>query len=388
MKLSFLFLFILSISFAIHFGLSRQVVERSWTIINTGPFEFNGSLIVNNSNQKVLSVITDPEMGVNTDDDGTIWLNYSGTGNAKLSAIVIVDVNYEANITGDTTQPKNIIIFTNLTEPNDGISYQAAKVSNSSSLKTIRDVTEWVHSYLTYDLTYWGKSKTAKEVFAEGRGVCVEYSHLFMSMIQTLGFKARYVTGYVFTTAWQPHAWVEVYLPGYGWLPVDPTFNQVGLLDNTHIAIAYGEDQLSIFDSILTMDTKASLTVEDEVSTNFATEDPKGIELDIYLENRTVLFEITNTRPFYTYGTFVSSMLNTQEEKLLLLGPNEKIILTRQLDDSLFDDNYVYNVPVIGVFNDAEASATFQIKKEQEDWQPQTCLSVFVLALLFLFVKH
>jgi hypothetical protein len=207
-------------------------------------------------------------------------------------------------------------------------------------------------------------------------------------MIETIGFKARYVSGYVYTTAWQAHAWVEVYVPGYGWLPVDPTFNQIGILDNTHIAIAYGQDQLSIYDSILTADQMATLSVEDEISTNFATEDPKGIELEVYLENRTVLFEITNTRPYYTYGTFLFSMLNNQEEELLLLAPNERLVISKQMGDSLFTDNYVYTVPVIAQFNDAQVDTSFKIETESEIWQPSTCLPAFIFALLFFFIKN
>ncbi|VVC04262.1 Transglutaminase-like superfamily protein [Candidatus Bilamarchaeum dharawalense] len=387
MKYLLLVLLVLSLSFAT-FGSARQVIERTWTISNQGPFQFNGALVVNNSNQHVLSIITEPYMDQRTDEEGVIWLNYSGSGNVRLKAIAIVDVDYNTNITSDATQPKNSVTFTNLTEPDERITFQATRVSNSSSLKTIRNVVDWVHGYITYDLSYWGRSKSAREVFTEGRGVCVEYSHLLISMVESLGFKARYVSGYVYTEAWQPHAWVEISVPGYGWLPADPTFNQIGTLDNSHIAIDYGPDQASIFDSILTQDQMAILSVEDQLSTNFASEDTKGVDLDIALENNTVIFEIDNTNSYFVYGTFVYSMLNTQEEKLLLLAPNERLQIRKVLDQSQFDQNFVYSVPVIAWFNDAKANNTFEIKPESNGPYNNSgsCLSSFVLLLCFSLI--
>ena len=61
-----------------------------------------------------------------------------------------------------------------------------------------------------------------------------------MTMLMRLdGFPARYVVGFLpgtleqyslieQVTARQRHAWVEVYFPGYGWIPFDPTGGGVG----------------------------------------------------------------------------------------------------------------------------------------------------------------
>ena len=60
----------------------------------------------------------------------------------------------------------------------------------------------------------------------------------------------RYVSGYILTFpkegeerlegADASHAWVSVFVPGYGWIDIDPTNNLV--VDDQHIRIAAGRD--------------------------------------------------------------------------------------------------------------------------------------------------
>ena len=55
-------------------------------------------------------------------------------------------------------------------------------------------------------------------------GECGDYSALFTALCRAAGIPARTVVGCRATSCpddW--HVWVEFYLPGYGWLPVDPT---------------------------------------------------------------------------------------------------------------------------------------------------------------------
>jgi len=62
---------------------------------------------------------------------------------------------------------------------------------------------------------------------------------------RTLGLGARIVSGYIFNPAFPQdagttHAWVEVFLPGAGWITFDPTNRQMGGFNL--IPVAVGRD--------------------------------------------------------------------------------------------------------------------------------------------------
>ena len=89
------------------------------------------------------------------------------------------------------------------------------------------------------------------------KGNCVSIARLFIALARASGIPARQVTGLIFlpesskTNYVGPinkaaHVWVEIYLPVYGWLPVDPTFrnpkeNYYCFNYKIHIKEAYGE---------------------------------------------------------------------------------------------------------------------------------------------------
>jgi transglutaminase-like putative cysteine protease len=89
-----------------------------------------------------------------------------------------------------------------------------------------------------------------KTVLREKKGVCQDFSHLALAGIRSMGFAARYVSGYLET---QPppgkvklqgsdasHAWISAYVPGIGWCDFDPTNNVVPR--QKHITTAWGRD--------------------------------------------------------------------------------------------------------------------------------------------------
>jgi transglutaminase-like putative cysteine protease len=73
-----------------------------------------------------------------------------------------------------------------------------------------------------------GGWNTAPTVLARGSGSCSEYSFVYIAMCRAAGLPARYVGSVVMRgdkTSMDDvfHRWVEVYFPGYGWIPVDPS---------------------------------------------------------------------------------------------------------------------------------------------------------------------
>ena len=71
------------------------------------------------------------------------------------------------------------------------------------------------------------------QTLATRRGACRDFALLMMEACRSLGFAARFVSGYLYDEAragtpqvvggGATHAWCAVYLPGAGWVEFDPT---------------------------------------------------------------------------------------------------------------------------------------------------------------------
>jgi transglutaminase-like putative cysteine protease len=63
---------------------------------------------------------------------------------------------------------------------------------------------------------------------------------MLIQLLQQLGIAARFVSGYYYFEMDQPayelHGWVTIFLPGIGWLGLDPSHGI--FTGNTHFAIA------------------------------------------------------------------------------------------------------------------------------------------------------
>lgn len=108
----------------------------------------------------------------------------------------------------------------------------------------IRDVATYVQNVAVYDLTAGMAPDGVDPIifFLEEsqRGVCRHYASAAVMMYRALGIPARYVVGYLgnsnpnalsTVTAMQAHAWVEVYIDGLGWLPVEVTGGGSGIAE-------------------------------------------------------------------------------------------------------------------------------------------------------------
>jgi transglutaminase-like putative cysteine protease len=112
------------------------------------------------------------------------------------------------------------------------------------------DLTRRIHEEFTYDNAATTVSTPVEEVFAGRRGVCQDFAHLEIACLRSLGLPARYVSGYLLTRppegrerligADASHAWLAVWVPGHGWVDLDPTNNL--LVSEEHITVAWGRD--------------------------------------------------------------------------------------------------------------------------------------------------
>jgi transglutaminase-like putative cysteine protease len=101
-----------------------------------------------------------------------------------------------------------------------------------------------------FDPTATDISTPLTEVLQTRRGVCQDFTHLFLSCVRQHGLPAAYVSGYLLTNPppGQPrlrgadamHAWASVFVPEVGWVDYDPTntcFTGTG-----HFVVARGRD--------------------------------------------------------------------------------------------------------------------------------------------------
>jgi len=79
------------------------------------------------------------------------------------------------------------------------------------------------------------------------RGSCRDFAVLMIEAVRALGMAARFVSGYLYNPrgdrerhvgGGSTHAWVQVYLPGAGWIEFDPTNGIVGNRDLIRVAVA------------------------------------------------------------------------------------------------------------------------------------------------------
>jgi transglutaminase-like putative cysteine protease len=95
-----------------------------------------------------------------------------------------------------------------------------------------------------------GAHTLATDVLNLRMGVCQDFAHVHLGLCRSMGIPARYVSGYFFNTTRRPreieasHAWIEAWVPGYGWAAYDPTHDRVA--DERYVKVAVGRDYADI----------------------------------------------------------------------------------------------------------------------------------------------
>jgi transglutaminase-like putative cysteine protease len=110
--------------------------------------------------------------------------------------------------------------------------------------KTVCEQVRTFYDYLGNNLVYsyngddWGAQAALGKMGSD----CTEFSSLLIALSRANGIPARYVEGLLYldesnsTEARQEHAWVELFFPGNGWIPVDPTLGRSPLTREQHFA--------------------------------------------------------------------------------------------------------------------------------------------------------
>jgi transglutaminase-like putative cysteine protease len=90
--------------------------------------------------------------------------------------------------------------------------------------------------------------QTPAETLGLGAGSCRDFALFMIEAVRTLGLAARFVSGYIFVPdlaesgivgGGATHAWLQVYLPGAGWVDFDPTNSIIGNRNLIRVAVAW-----------------------------------------------------------------------------------------------------------------------------------------------------
>jgi transglutaminase-like putative cysteine protease len=100
------------------------------------------------------------------------------------------------------------------------------------TVETLVNLTRWVHENLEYERRDEGDPFPPAETLQRGKGSCRDFGPLFAEVLRRNGVAARLASGFVWEGDKAPgerraesalHAWVEAFLPGAGWIGLDPT---------------------------------------------------------------------------------------------------------------------------------------------------------------------
>jgi transglutaminase-like putative cysteine protease len=120
--------------------------------------------------------------------------------------------------------------------------------------ESVIDLSHRIFAEFAFDPGFSDVSTPLADVLTFRRGVCQDFAHLAIGTMRSLGLPARYVSGYVenepspgepkMVGADASHAWCSVYIPGWGWLDVDPTNDQVP--PRCHVTVGWGRDYADV----------------------------------------------------------------------------------------------------------------------------------------------
>ena len=282
----------------------------------------------------------------------------------------------------DSDNPKIIRLASSLAQGETDLFAVAFKLGN------------WTKNNVAYDLNSQTANITQKAswVLDNREGVCDELTSLFIAMLRSLNVPARFVAGYaytnslLFTERWGSHGWAEVYFPGYGWVPFDVTYGELGYIDASHIKL------------ITTADPNMSSTVYSWEGRNVALEtEPlqfatKVVEVGPEIKDKIRLsasvlhnnvgfgsynlVEATVENPTLFYiaedihiSKTESTQLMDSNDKLVLLRPGQKKLLHWILKvDSGLDSRYFYTFPIT-VYTTSNITTNTNFKSQKAESQ-------------------
>jgi transglutaminase-like putative cysteine protease len=221
----------------------------------------------NNPSQHVLyheiNITGQPEVMVVTD----YWGNRAGTFNLMPSHIELViesklsvqnqpseqDMRKFSGSFGELQEElkKDLLLF-ELSMPEtphlqDEIDAITQEIKTSDAVvEVVENCNQFVFENFQYVKGITTIETTVEEILQHRTGVCQDFAHVMLEILRNLQIPGRYVSGYICPNKngmrgeGATHAWVEAWIPGYGWAGIDPTNNV--WVSNRHVKLAVGRN--------------------------------------------------------------------------------------------------------------------------------------------------
>lgn len=138
---------------------------------------------------------------------------------------------------------------------------EASKLNDDARpvIENVKAIYDFVIEKLSYNkekIKFNIRQGAAAALAKPDNAVCLEYSDLLVAMLRSQGIPARMPVGYAYQSGFKEtssvadslHSWVEAYVPGIGWITLDPTWgedsraSQFGKSDMDHFAFAVWGD--------------------------------------------------------------------------------------------------------------------------------------------------
>jgi len=200
-----------------------------------------------------VDVDADGSLRTGADAFGNFTHLFTADGPLNRLALTVtgeVDTADAAGLVHGFAEPLPPVMFlraTDLTTPGPALVEFAHAIGGVGTLDRLHALNGQINTLMAFDADATGTGTDAATAFAQARGVCQDYAHIFCVAARVLGVPARYVSGHfvrVDDARLQPagHAWVEALVPDLGWVGFDPT-NGISVTA-AHVRVAVGLDYL------------------------------------------------------------------------------------------------------------------------------------------------
>jgi transglutaminase-like putative cysteine protease len=122
----------------------------------------------------------------------------------------------------------------------------------TTPLEFLLNLNATIYKAFSYVPNSTGVDSPIDDTLRTRAGVCQDFAHITIALLREYHIPARYVSGYLFHSRTShdrspdsaTHAWVEAFVPGPGWVGIDPTNNV--LAGERHIRVAVGRDYFDV----------------------------------------------------------------------------------------------------------------------------------------------